>query len=120
MTFPTISYKYNGIEEAKSLADVVDQKIGSLHKFIAEESDVVCEVEFEKLSGHQNGRIFRVEVNLSIDGELHRAESIESTFEEAIDKVRDELDTELSRNKDKRVTLGRDAGREAKEMLLNG
>lgn len=120
MTFPTISYKYNGIEEAKSLSDVVDQKFASLHKFVSQGAAVVCEVEFEKASGHQQGRIHRVEVNLSINGHLYRAEATENTFEEAIDVVRDELDTELSRAKDKQVTLDKAAGREVKEQLLNG
>lgn len=120
MTFPTINYKYNGIEEAKSLADVVDQKLGSLHKFVGEEAAAVCEVEFEKLGAHQNGRVFRVEVNLSINGTLYRAEATENTFEEAIDKTRDELDQELSRAKDKHGTLGRRAGRALKSLLSRG
>ncbi|MEN9920552.1 MAG: Sigma 54 modulation protein / ribosomal protein [Candidatus Parcubacteria bacterium] len=119
MTFPTINYKYNGIEEAKSLASVVDQKLESLHKFIPEDAAVVCEVEFEKLGGHVQGRIHRVEANLTVNGHLYRAEATENTFEEAIDVVRDELDTELSRAKDKQVTQDRSAGREVKEQLLN-
>jgi ribosomal subunit interface protein len=117
MTFPIINYKYNGIEEAKSLADVVDQKIGSLHKFIAEDAAIMCEVEFERLSAQQNGRVHRVEANIKINGTLYRAEATENTFEEAVDKVRDELDHELSRAKDKQVTLDKDAGRLAKELL---
>jgi ribosomal subunit interface protein len=117
MTFPTINYKYNGIEEAKSLAAVVDQKIGSLSKFIGDEAAVVCEVEFEKNTAHASGRVHRVEANLTVNGHLYRAEATENTFEEAIDKVRDELDAEMSRAKDKQVTLEKSAGREAKEML---
>lgn len=118
MTFPTINYKFNGIEEAKSLADVVDQKIIPLGKFIDAEAAVLCEVEFEKTSAHQHGRMYRVEANLSVNGHLYRAEATEHTFEEAIDKVRDELDTELSRSKDKQVTLDKEAGREMKAQLL--
>lgn len=117
MTFPTINYKYNGIEEAKSLSDSVDQKLDSLHKFIPERASAVCEVEFEKLSAHQNGRIHRVEANLSVNGTLYRAEATENTFEEAIDKVRDELDQELSRAKDKHGTLRKKAGRALKSLL---
>jgi ribosome-associated translation inhibitor RaiA len=50
---------------------------------------------------------------------LYRAEATENTFDGAIDKVRDELDAELSRAKDKQVTLDKDAGRELKAQLLN-
>lgn len=120
MTFPTINYKYNGIEEAKSLVDVVDEKLSPLGKFIGDETAAVCEVEFEKLGGHTHGRIHRVEANLSVGGHLFRAEATENTFEEAIDVVRDELDTELSRAKDKQVTLDKSAGRMAKEQMLQG
>ncbi len=120
MTFPTINYKYNGIEEAKSLTTAVDQKIGSLHKFIKEGSVVTCEVEFEKVSEQHHGKIYRVEVNLSRNGELYRAEATEHSFEEAIDKVRDELDGELSRAKDKQGTLRKRAGRALKALLSRG
>jgi ribosomal subunit interface protein len=117
MTFPTINYKFNGIEEAKSLVDTVDQKISSLGKFVSDTADAVCEVEFEKLSAHQHGRIHRVEINLSINGHLYRAEATENTFEEAIDKVRDELDQELSRAKDKQHTRNKDSGRFLKRLF---
>ncbi len=118
MTFPTINYKYNGIEEAKSLAAVVDEKLAPLGKFIGEETAAVCEVEFEKMTGHQQGRIYRVEVNLTCNGHLYRAEATESTFDEAVDVVRDELDTELSRAKDKHHTLEKREGRILKEQIL--
>jgi len=117
MTFPIINYKYNGIEEAKSLADVVDQKFAPLGVFVDEEAKSACEVEFERLSAHQNGRVHRVEANITINGTLYRAEATENTFEEAIDKVRDELDQELSRAKDKQITLDKNAGREMKEKM---
>jgi ribosomal subunit interface protein len=117
MTFPTISYKFNGIEEAKSLTELVDQKIGSLKKIIKDEAVVVCEVEFEKASAHTHGKVYRVEVNLAIDGHLYRAEATEHTYEEAIDRVRDELDGELSRAKDKQLTLEKNQGRILKEQL---
>lgn len=120
MAFPTINYKYNGIEEAKLLADVVDEKLHSLSKFIGDGAATVCDVEFEKVGGHIRGRIYRVEVNLSVNGHVYRAEATENTFDEAIDKVRDELDSELSRAKDKHVTKNKAAGREVKEQLLQG
>jgi ribosomal subunit interface protein len=118
MSFPTITFKFNGLEEAKSLADVVEQKFTSLERFIGETASAHCEVEFEKQTAHQNGRIYRVETNLTVDGELFRAEAMEMSFAAAIDEVRNELDKELSRAKDKHVTLDKAAGRELKEKLL--
>lgn len=118
MTFPTINYKYNSIEEAKSLAEVVDQKFASLDKFIGNNSTVTCEVEFEKVAAHQHGRFYRVEANLSVKGSLYRAEATEESFEKAIDEVRHGLEQELSKAKDKHHTLDKDSGRAMKEQML--
>ncbi len=117
MTFSTINYKYNSIEEAKSLATVVEQKFSTLEKFIGEKAVVICEVEFEKVASHQNGRVYRVEANLTINGDLYRAEATEESFEKAIDEVRHGLEQELRKAKDKHATLEKDAGRVAKEQL---
>lgn len=119
MTLPTINYKFNGIEAAKSLANVVDQKFSTLDKFIGESDNTVCDVEFEKVATHQHGRVYRVEVTLGVEGEIYRAEAVEETFEKAIDVVRNELDRDLGRAKDKQQTRDKNAGREIKEQLLN-
>ena len=117
MAFSNINFKFNGIEEAKLLVDVVEQRFNTLQKMVPDGAVVVCEVEFERVSAHQHGRIYRVETNLSIDGRLYRAEATENTFEEAIAKIRDELDYELSRAKDKQDTLHKRAGRALKKLL---
>lgn len=118
MIFFTVNYKYNNLVGTKELTELLEQKLESLQKFIRGEAAVVCDVEFEKVGAHQQGKIHRIEINLKIDGTLHRAEATEESFEEAIDRVRDELNSELSRAKDKQVTLDKAAGRSAKEQLL--
>ena len=117
MTFPTISYKYNGIDAAKTLTDVVDAKFSSLAKFLSENDAVLCEVEFEKVASQQHGKIYRVEANLTVNGTLYRAEATEHSFEESIDEVRDELDKEIRRAKDKSDSLRKKAGRAFKRLL---
>lgn len=118
MAFPTINYKYNGLSEVQSLTSVVDLKFSSLEKFLGDETAVVCDAEFEKVAPQQNGTVYRFEVNLEVAGTLFRAEATEDSFEKAIDEVRDELDKELRRAKDKQLTLGKQAGREAKEQMF--
>lgn len=105
MTFPTISFKHNNLEETKPLTTLVEQKFEPLLKFIQPQSVMRCSVEFEKVGAHQQGRIHRVEANLSVNGTLYRAEATEDSFEKAIDEVRNELDKELRRSKDKRTSL---------------
>lgn len=118
MALPHINYKYNGLEEAQTLAPVVDQKLSVLAKYLHGNETVTCDFEFEKVAAQQQGRVFRAEVNLLIDGTLYRAEATEESFEKAIDEVRDELDKALRRAKDKQVTTDKQAGRAAKEQLL--
>jgi ribosomal subunit interface protein len=117
MTFPTINYKYNGNEETKHLSTIVDQKLNGLVKFIPENASASCNVEFEKNGAHFQGRIYRAEVNLTVNGTLYRAEATEESFERAIDVMRDELNTELSRAKDRQVTKDKARGRSFKELL---
>ncbi|MDA8596931.1 ribosome-associated translation inhibitor RaiA [Candidatus Pacebacteria bacterium] len=120
MTFPMISFKATSTEMDESLQQLVDQKFSSLDKFIGDETDVKCEVEFEKVAPHNSGEVHRVEANLWLHGTLYRAEATESSFEVAIDEVRDELDKELRRANDKRDTLVKDGGRKIKEMMRFG
>lgn len=114
-----ITYKYNGLEEAKKLTDLMEQKLESLRKFIDEGTPALCEVEFEKVAAQNSGNVFRVEVNATVNGTLYRADAVEDSFEKAIDEVRAELDKEMRRSKDKQVTLDKSAGREMKEQMLD-
>jgi len=119
MTFPTINYKYHDLEEAQALAGVFDQKCSSLEKYLHGDENVTCDVEFIKVAPtQQSGKVHRVEMNLMINGTLFRAEATEESFEKAIDEVRDELDKELRRAKEKQETLDKQAGREMKEKML--
>ena len=120
MTFPTINFKFNDLNEAQALASVVDQKMAAFDKYLHENQPATCDVEFEKVASHQNGQVHRVEVNLMINGKLFRAEATEESFEKAIDEVRDELDKELRHAKEKQATLQKQGGREAKEKMLAG
>lgn len=120
MSFPTIVFKFNDLTEAKSLTTIVEQKFSSLQKFTSDTKSATCEVEFEVVAAHAQGRIYRVEANVVIEGLLYRAEATEESFEKAIDEVRSELDKEMSRAKDKQVSLERKVGREFKEHMLDG
>jgi ribosomal subunit interface protein len=118
MTFPTINYKYNDLPEAQALSDVVDMKLAAFDKYIGGAKTATCDVEFEKVAPQQKGQIFRLEVNLMINGTLFRAEATEESFEKAIDEMRNELDKELRKAKEKNETLEKQAGREMKEKML--
>ncbi len=118
MTFPNINYKFNDLAEAQALTDVIEQKCTVFEKYLHGDEAVKCDIEFQKVAPQQNGKIYQVETNLLIDGTLFRAVATEESFERAIDVMRDELDREISRAKDKRESLNKQAGREMKEKML--
>ncbi len=120
MTFPTINYKFNDLAEAQALTDIVEQKCTAFEKYLHNNGSANCDVEFKKVAPQQNGQVHRVEINLQIDGTLFRAVATEESFEKAIDEVRDELDKELRKAKEKQQTLDKQAGREVKEQMLAG
>lgn len=117
MSFPTINFKATNTEVDEKLQELVEQKFTTLKKHIGDESDVKCDVEFEKETAQHSGKIFRVEANLWLAGTLYRAEASEESFEMAIDEVQAELDKELRRSNDKHATLVKQGGREIKKMI---
>lgn len=117
MAFPIINFKFNGLEEAQKLTDVVSSKLEPLDRYI-KDRPASCRVEFEKVAPQNNGNVHRVETNLTVDGELYRAEATEESFMAAIDEMRNELDKELRRDKSKKIDNSREAGRQAKDQML--
>ena len=118
MTIPTINYKFNDLPEAQALTELVEHKCEAFAKYLHDGESVTCEVEFQKVAPQQNGEVHQVEVNLTVEGTLYRAVATEESFEKAIDKVRAELDHELRKAKEKQETKDKQAGRAAKEQML--
>jgi ribosomal subunit interface protein len=112
-----INFNYNNDAEAQALTSVTEQKLATLHKFIAEDKSVVCDAEFDKVAANQKGEIFHFAVNLQVDGELYRADATEESYEAAVDEVRNELDKKLRRTKSKKDSLGKKAGRALKQLI---
>ena len=120
MSFPDIIFKHTNVTESNDIDSLIEQKLSLLERYIGNETDVKCEVEFEKIAPHNSGDVHRVEVNFWLAGKMHRAEATEATFEAAIDVVKDELDRELNKEHDKHQTLVRKGGREIKEAIRFG
>jgi len=117
MAFPTINYKATSVEMDPNWQMLIEQKFTSFERYVGEETDTRCSVEFEKVAAQQSGDVHRVEVNLWLSGTMYRAEATADSFEKAIDEVRDQLDKELRRAHKKQNTLMRRGGRMLKRML---
>jgi len=120
MAFPLTHIKTTGIERTEKLNSLVEQKFGTLEKFIGEETDVSCDVELEKMTASQSGNIFRAEANLFLRGKMHRAEATTDQIEKSIDQMHGQLEKELRRAQGKEHSLMKRGGAAVKKMLRLG
>ena len=120
MAFQNITFKHDNSDTNSSIHGFVSQKLSSLEKYVGDETDVRCEVEFEKVAPHKSGAICSVEVNIWVAGVLFRAQATQDTYEAAVDIVRDELDQAMRKAHTKKGSLLRQGGRMIKEMVRFG
>jgi putative sigma-54 modulation protein len=97
------------IELTPAIKSYVDEKVGSLSKFLPVHDDVIeTRVEVGKPSlHHREGPVFYAEVNLLVGGKLIRANEKNFDLYAAIDKVRDEVEAQIKKFKEKRTDLSR-------------
>jgi ribosomal subunit interface protein len=120
MPILNITFKHTNVSVDQSLDNLVKNKLTALDKYIGDETDVKCEIEFERLPSHKSGPICRVEANLWVKGSLYRAETTEETFEAGVDSVKDSLHYEMKKAHQKKDSLVRRGGRKLKEMMRFG
>ena len=104
-----ISTKNISLDDALDV--FVQQKIGGLGKFISD-SDNLIEVRIEigrPSKHHRSGRIFYAEANLKMGGKLLRATCQHEDLRNAIVDVKNELQKQISKFKEKRTDLTRRA-----------
>lgn len=120
MSFPMINFKITNAEVSDQLKTVTEHKLASLDKFIGD-NPAICDVQFEKITNHhQQGRVYRVEINLEIGGQFYRAEATDENFEKAIDVVKGDIEHELQSARGKQETLWRQGARRIKNMMRFG
>lgn len=118
-----IKIKATNIDLTDALKAYVEEKINSVEKFtVPHEAEVpLAEVEIGKTTKHHNeGDVFRAEVNLSVRGKGYRAVSEKDDLYAAIDDVRNELVREINSIKGKERTLVRRGANMIKDILRFG
>jgi ribosomal subunit interface protein len=98
-----VKIKGTNIELTSYLSKLVEQKIKSIEKLLPENPDLIIEVELEKTTKHhQKGDLFRAEVQVEVPGgKMLRAVSIKEDFRSALTEVKDELQIQIKKHKDK-------------------
>lgn len=100
--------KVKDLELTQAIEDYLEKKLATLKKFFSDfnEELVMVEIELGRTTRHhQTGAIFRAEINLSSNGKLFRVESERDDLYAAIDEVRDDLEREIKKFKEKKETV---------------
>lgn len=101
-----INIKATNTTLTPSIRENILDKLIILGPFLRPEDMV--HVEIEEITRHKNGMTSRVEVNIKPHG--HYAEGFGNDFYEALDSVIPKIREQLSRSKDKKISLRRRLG----------
>ena len=103
-----IIFKKRDFAITPSIESYVDKKMETLEKFFKSfgEEKRVIEIELGRVTArHKTGDVFRAEINLDLGGKMFRAESEQTDIFSAIDEMRDDLEQEIKKFKEKKGTI---------------
>lgn len=103
----------------KDLTMYIEKKMEALDKFMKHFGpSISAQVEVGRISRHhKTGEVFRVEVQVHVPGKELRAEALGKTVLQAMDAVKDEIQSELERRKEKEVDAKKKGGAAIKKMM---
>ncbi|MFA5207880.1 MAG: ribosome-associated translation inhibitor RaiA [Candidatus Paceibacterota bacterium] len=98
-----VKIKGTNVELTDFLFKLVNEKVERFEKLLPDNPDLIVEVELEKTTRHhQKGDLFRAEVQVEVPGgKMLRAVSEKEDFRTALTEVRDEIEVQIKRHKDK-------------------
>jgi ribosomal subunit interface protein len=126
-----VNIRAKNVELTPHLKEYIEEKLFSACRFIPtllekeiedkeqvgrEVGRIVLEVELEKVTGEEKGRIFRTEAQMILPGRVIKAEDVAENFKASIDEVKHELQRQIKEYKEKIETARRKGGKEAKRM----
>lgn len=106
--FMKINIKSRDLQITPAIEDYLYKKLETLRRFFGDMNQDLISGEAElcrTTRHHQSGVIFRAEVNLEINGKMFRVESEKDDLYAAIDEVRDDLEREIKKFKEKKDTV---------------
>jgi len=106
-----IQIKAKDLDLTPSIKEYIEEKIGSLDKFLEkleDQGEVLIDVEIARVSKHhKKGDVFYAEANLKLPKKMLRAERKDFDVRAAIDHVRDRLQRDIVKYKDKGGMTGK-------------
>jgi ribosomal subunit interface protein len=114
-----INEKGTNMQITAEIKDYLYKKLTHIEKFLNPlDESVLCEVELGKTTNHHNnGDVFRTEINLHIAGKNLRAVSEKDDLFATIDIAKDEMVREIQSNKDKKVSMLKQGGAKIKNII---
>lgn len=115
-----IIIKTTNIELNPQIEDYIHDKIGTIDKFLdgMDRNVIEARVEIGKITQHhQTGNVFRAEVNLKLPGRILRSEAEEMDYRTAIDRVKEELQSEIKKYRGKMEAKYKRGARVAKKLF---
>ena len=101
-----------------SLENYINRKINSLERFFLNPLEAKFRVEIEKTTKHhRKGKVFQTLVQIQLPGKIIGAESVLQDLRLAIDEVKDELQQELKKYKEKMLAKRKRIQRNVKKSL---
>lgn len=101
-----INIKSTNLDLTPSIRKYIDEKIGSLDKFLVrfeKEREVKIFVEIARTTKHhKGGEVFYAEAMFSLGKKIFRAEDLNNDIRLAVDEVRNKLQQEIKKYKEKK------------------
>lgn len=114
-----IQIKATNTNLTPGITDYVEKRLSALEKYIdQEDTSIRCYVEVGRTTKHhQQGDVFRAEINLHIAGNDFRSVSETVSLHAAIDDAKDDMVRELRKHKRKQEQLLKKGGAQIKAFL---
>lgn len=109
--------KATNLKLTSAIEQYLNKKVGDIDNLLPKSDfELSARIELGKTTfHHQAGNIFRAEINLQVPGKLLRSEAEAETLYAAIDEMKDQIQREIKKYKEKIITKTRKQGRLMKE-----
>jgi ribosomal subunit interface protein len=117
-----IHFKGTNYELPANISALAKRKVDGLAKYLGKgKENARAYVDLGKeTEAHQNGNIWRADINFDIDGNRFYAKAIEDSIEKAIDRSVSELAKELQTARKREQSLAKKGGSIIKSLMRRG
>ncbi len=117
-----INFKGTNYELPVEISDLARRKVEGLTKYLGKgKENARAYVDLGKeTEAHQNGNIWRADINFDVDGNRFYAKAIEDSIEKAIDRAVSELASELQTARKRQQSLVKKGGGVIKDLMRRG